>query len=596
MLFIKFSILLPISVFLLYLVWAPPRFWEEKNRVRKLVIQFLTDDSRRSYRLYFFALVVIITLITTLLLVMGTCPQRSFWGDPFFQLDGAWRIWNGQVPHLDFSTPVGIVPLLVVALGMLATGVNSAALGSGPAILFPVVALAGWRLARPRLGAFWTFSFSLLVGLTVVGLFPLGEKVVVIDFKGASYAMQYNRMGWAFLLLLFLQLLIPARVASSRGRAIFEGAVCGLLTGLLLYSKIILFSVALVVILFGNLLERQKRDWWAAMLLIFALVTAAFSIYLNFDYTGIIRDHLNVSAINQKTFFHSLINKSFGSLTQMALILGSFIFLGAGATRLEEPKRIAVFILLILIPGLGVVVCSGNMQWMEIPLFVLPPLLLLEIFQRDFPDRTTWSATLDARFLVGSLIALTMMSSFILPDAKSILAGSYYKLSGFARHNSLPLNSPVLADMYNLSTGQPDDEIKAALSENVDINSLERFGPHWYVMEVNTGLDLLRRHIRPDSRIFSLTYNNPFPFATQTTPPKGVPLVMHYGRMLSDEIHTDPEDIFADTTLVLVLKKEIAPTPSNNFYYRTYLPELERTFTKIDESNIWMLYERQKIE
>src|ERR1700681_4846280 len=77
------------------------------------------------------------------LIILGLCLVRGYvgmWGsriytqDAFPILDGAWRVINGQRPHVDFYTGLGPMTYLMTAAGMVIAGGNAAGLAYGQAI------------------------------------------------------------------------------------------------------------------------------------------------------------------------------------------------------------------------------------------------------------------------------------------------------------------------------------------------------------------------------------------------------------------------------------------------------------------------------
>src|SRR3979490_2786084 len=61
--------------------------------------------------------------------------SREMTWDLMFNLDGAWRIYTGQAPHVDFHDPIGTLPFAVTALGFYLVGTKPFAFIVGECIV-----------------------------------------------------------------------------------------------------------------------------------------------------------------------------------------------------------------------------------------------------------------------------------------------------------------------------------------------------------------------------------------------------------------------------------------------------------------------------
>src|SRR6478752_9746336 len=65
----------------------------------------------------FWLFVALVPLILLLILPIAAPIGPMYW-DTYLYLDAAQRIWMGQVPSVDFSTPVGPLPYYLFAGGL----------------------------------------------------------------------------------------------------------------------------------------------------------------------------------------------------------------------------------------------------------------------------------------------------------------------------------------------------------------------------------------------------------------------------------------------------------------------------------------------
>ncbi|WP_339948028.1 hypothetical protein [uncultured Albimonas sp.] len=163
--------------------------------------------------------------------------------DTLHYLDGIERTRLGQVPHLDFRTPLG-------ALTFEAMAVWDTAPGRAMALANLVVAglcapLAAW-LAATRLG------FLAALGLGLFATLLASSLIVDQTGLGSSLALAYNRWGWAAVVLVAPIMALPPR---RPGRAVDWGDALALgLTGALVAFLKISFVAALAPMWLGWLI------------------------------------------------------------------------------------------------------------------------------------------------------------------------------------------------------------------------------------------------------------------------------------------------------------------------------------------------------
>lgn len=159
--------------------------------------------------------------------------------DVLHLIDGARRIALGQVPHLDFSTPLGALSLAPIAWAQAAAGSGwaMALLWTDMGVALLIAPLLAWGAAT-RLGA------RPAIWLGVYAVFLAQAQTWRVNEEGLSLAMSYNRWAWALLLALAPLLIAPmARRADGTtrgGRAVdaVDAAVIGLGGAALFWMKI----------------------------------------------------------------------------------------------------------------------------------------------------------------------------------------------------------------------------------------------------------------------------------------------------------------------------------------------------------------------
>lgn len=153
-------------------------------------------------------------------------------GDSYHFLDILLRMKAGQVPHLDFVTPLGVLTFLPIVLLM------QAGFSAGAAIILAQLGVACLLLPF----VVYVCSTRLTQGIALMfGLFTLG-LVLALSYgsagSGVTVSMHYNRWAWSISFVILALAMIPAMRAE---RPFLDGGIIGLLAGLLLLLKITYF-------------------------------------------------------------------------------------------------------------------------------------------------------------------------------------------------------------------------------------------------------------------------------------------------------------------------------------------------------------------
>jgi len=571
--------------------------WEDR-----LLGAFLAERPG-AYRLAFFGLVAVVLVTLGLLFSFGCSHQWSCAWDSAFLLDGGWRILGGQRPHVDFYSPLGAVPLLVVALGMLVAGPRGAALTYGPAIVFPFVALAAWWVARRRLPALPALIFCLMVGFTLVATHYPGHP-----FHDTTYAAQYNRLGGALLAVLLVQVLLPPQEdmdAQSRSAAVLAGLCAGSILGLLLFTKITYFGMGVAAVaLAGWSCFRRRIAAWVAVVGAGAAVWFCVMGYLGFDFAAFDADMKMLAAVQDADFrIVALANAvrwnrgPLGLLLVMMALLVRPMRRGNPDAVLSSWLLTATMALVAIFVGLFIYSTDGISG--TPPAFAVAALVLAENLRR----RCAISGPLRPetfeqgfKYLLASGLAACLAGVIIVHGSLSV---AYSFVWHWLRADHLPtaamVDSPTMGDVLLPPRA---DEARLADRQAVIASILQRDpdqpdpSSYQYACWTNDGLDLLRRHVDAKSRVFVMDWVNPFSFALELPSPRGDALYWHAGRVFDEAHHPDADRVFAEVTLVMVPKRPIQPA-SKRALAQVYGHVLQSRFEPIDESKLWTLYARR---
>ncbi len=529
----------------------------------------------------------------------NACHTDMPW-DTVSMLDGGYRMYCGQKPHQDFFCPIGILPLWLIKLGMQWGGVSANAIVYGSVAGFLALVPMAWLIAARRLPAVPALAFAMFIGGLFVAKRPLSFGTYDYPFECThlSYAMWYNRIGWALLALLaFYWFLPPFSKKRASGWGMAEAFVAGVLTALLALTKVNYLAGAVGVTLVGLVFARPSLRQLAALAFGIAAVPVGFAFAEGWQWHAWLADTVRLAHVASVADRGS---KYFGVFTAN---LFSIVLLGVAVCLLyplwparseEKWGRLRTLALCAACVGAGLAVVILNTQRAEIPLIVVACVLALETALRHVDLR---AASESARFRLGfgAAIAAALLGYTLFNDSTSVVyAWAARNHMRFLTPSSGLISTASLDPL--LLPPRPHEQVERAWVYNDLLVRLQLsplaanqvpMTPYQFGNSIHDGLELLAGRTTPQSRIFAIYHTNPFPMALQLPPPHG-------GCLWWDPItfnRTDfpePASVFGDVTHVLVRRVN-----SGSFAFEDlYLPYIRAHFHKTAESILWDLYER----
>ena len=317
---------------------------------------------------------LIAAIMVLALVVFGGAPllKGAFYlgkheGDAMHLADLVLRMADGQWPHLDFMTPIGVLAIAPIALFV------KAGAGLGHAIFYAqlvaalVLFLPALHVARSRLSGFWPYVYGAFVMLLCLALVH-GEAQSAI-----SISMHYNRWAWAV-----AYVIIPLAVLRPLGtpRPWLDGALIGLGLAALVLMKITYFVALFPGILVAMLAHRNGRAILSAGIAGLA-VAALFTLAAGVEFwIAYLQDLLTVAGSKER----QAPGESFANVVAAPLYMGGSLALVAAVILLRQAGRLAEGLaLLVLMPGFFYIAYQnfGNdPQWLYLLgllVFVLRP-------------------------------------------------------------------------------------------------------------------------------------------------------------------------------------------------------------------------------
>jgi hypothetical protein len=317
---------------------------------------------------------LVAVIMAIALIVFGGAPllKGAFYlgkheGDAMHLADLVLRMVDGQWPHLDFMTPIGVLAIAPIAIFV------KAGAGLGHAIFYAQILVAlilfvpALYVAKTRLTGVWPYVYGAFVMLLCLALVH-GEAQSAI-----SISMHYNRWAWAV-----AYVIIPLALIEPAGphRPWLDGALIGVGLAVLVLMKVTYFAALAPGILVALLARKNGRAVLAAVLsgLIVAAVMTAFA-GVEF-WLAYLKDLLTVAGSEAR----QAPGESFTNVVAAPLYMGGSLALVAGVIFLRQAGRMAEGLaLLVLMPGFFYIAYQnfGNdPQWLYLLMllvFVLRP-------------------------------------------------------------------------------------------------------------------------------------------------------------------------------------------------------------------------------
>jgi len=538
--------------------------------------------------------VVFILLILNCVFVdrgyFDTMPQ-----DLFGYLDGVYRAYLGQIPHRDFSTPQGplqfLFPALFMKLG--AAPVASVRYYNAAVLLFAIPIVI--YLQRTRFNNLVAITLGVLIGATLAAKLMLGDNI----FADATIAMFYNRIGYTFLILI-TALSVPPWKNHNNNLATVDGALMGLLAGLLFYIKITfgLIALALIVLnLFSSRDTKEKLKGLLASAIVFLLIMIAVELVYGVRFAWL-RD-MQMATASTKRYWTTPFKKLLLSGPEVVgAIVIPVVALGLGGVGSRPYWLLLAALLGAASSVLVLYSAQGPILFLPIA-FLLAASALLDRHEAAFSEPTA-----DSRWRSIGLNAwcVALMAALAYPLLYNIVSSSAL----YALEKPLNKDNPVLASIHTrgpygnegtFSISQanqlvPYDLVVAArASKNPFMFDTASFRD--FVVYAQEGIRSAKAGCPANSRIATLDAVNAFPVLLGW-PEGGGMLFINPLYLTSVKSHLPAEVMYRDIDCILVPKMQLV-WGSREFLEDIYGDYLTRNFEQSYESRFWKVLKRDTL-
>jgi len=377
------------------------------------------------FLILFLALQAALTLFPSGILITG------HEGDLLHMIDAGVRMASGEIPHLDFMTPIGILGIAPFALFIkLGSAAGEAAVLANllvGAILLPAV----WWVGSTRLSNVSAWFFGGLIVVLSTALIHGGGSLSI------AMSMYYNRWCWAIVLIILVTLLFPAR--DKRGVAWVDPVIIGLGMAALMLTKMTFFvPLALAVIL---ILVSAKRFRLLGRSLLIGAIAGVFVIaILGIEFVFAYADNLLAVASGGAGRSYPGLDIA-GVLSDPEMISGSFVLLATIVLFRKFGRMRQGLVLLILSPAFIYITFQN---WGNDPKWLFFVMLYLAAYLPKDDQKPILGM---AARQVGILL-IAVAATSIAPSAMSLI-GSTTRAAFANRDEALKIPLPAeLADLW----------------------------------------------------------------------------------------------------------------------------------------------------
>lgn len=498
-----------------------------------LMINWIDSLSKRNF-LFLFS--VILGIFSTIRLCSPSLMTATAW-DSGIILDGSYRVYNGQIPHTDFYSPISPLIFIIGAIGFWIGGVSVGSIQFGEIVAFIIIAYSAILLFSRRMSN----SKSLFLVLAITS-FIIAPRIFNYPFYVFGIVGRYNSLGYSLILLMFPIILRRDKTDIKE----YEYVSLGLLFFLLLFTKVTFAIAAGVFISMEFVTYFNKKG--------FLLVTGTFMVavlctfFIGFNIFDMILDFKRVAEVRNI----KLHNLSLYSQVIIALLPYSFLALFVSFKIYKKSQDKLIFFLFTGVIFIEFFLCFTVMQTPEI--VILPFYLLVSLFIHK-----GLFTNFNLRHSVYVILIIIPVLVIFLKNYSSLLLN-------FA----VGLNSSL------------EQKFASKKSEYKTLN-------YGYSEEV---IDFIKTNKLENKKIHVFSVNL-ITYRLKSPTPKNTPLYWHEyvtyspGSLLSDIYK--PENVFKEVeVLVIPLKYDHLPESAFNFYKKY----IEFNFSTIYESSNWIVMEK----
>jgi hypothetical protein len=495
-----------------------------------------------------FAVAAVCALI---LAIPGETVTTKYMNDLFIFLEGVHRIDLGQVPNRDFHTALGPLVYYIPALGYWLSGTMGGAMPTGMALLVmalaPITAHVLGSRMRPAIGIPLAAFLLLIVAVPI----NTGESIGAL-----SFAMFYNRIGWAALGILLVMHLRP--IESRPWLLVLDSASAAILILLMLYTKVS-YAVVGIGFLALTLGDRKQRPWATAALVLVPLGALAVELVWGGTKSHVADLRLAGMVSGSLGTIDNLVGIVLRHLADLALftLVAAFVLWRAWSVR--------DLLYFAYCAGAGWMLISQNFQQWGIITISVGAAVAAEILgrQHELAAEPSRSITTGAHLLLLAMLLPTLVHNTAALGLHGALAAMKYG-------ETVPL--------------EKFDRIRLARLWFDGDPTFVR-----YMASLKDGAAALAAMEGDVDRGLVLDFVNPFTAGLGLKPARGDSTWYHWGRTINEEHFPPAEQLFRDVRVVMEPKWAVEEWTARGMrtVYADYLAEHYEVAVETAE---WKIY------
>jgi hypothetical protein len=260
--------------------------------------------------------------------LVGFVPLGLYGTDYVFIAEGAQRIALGQVPHVDFSLPVGRLTMWLTAvarrLPWLGPDLFVANTLAWLMLVVPV-AIVGARLSTPRA--------VLLVAVAALAPLSPFDLELASDLCAVNHNGVYNRFGAAFLVVTFAAGLAPPARSRWTDAALYAWLVAAMI---LLKINYALAGIAFLAL--ASLFSRRRAASFVVAAVILVLAAGVLQVATGIP-SAYARDVAEMARLNGGNAVPFLLGFASSQIAALLVAAAALLSLLAKAWRMSAPQR-----------------------------------------------------------------------------------------------------------------------------------------------------------------------------------------------------------------------------------------------------------------
>ncbi|MGV7227610.1 MAG: hypothetical protein ACQ9IQ_03020 [Nitrospirales bacterium] len=565
---------------LLHLTIFTHRIHSDKNDFIALRISKIPATLRNALPLLFYAAFVLSGAFF-LIAWPGNTILKIMTHDTFIFLDGAYRLANGQIPHIDFHTPLGYLTYLLPYFGLKISANFAGAMEMATFIAAIFMTLAAIQVLSTRYSSSSSIVSLVLLILIVVVPMNVGETPTNV-----THAMFYNRFGWAAITILFLFFIEP--VQKSKILSLTDVvAISGILL-FLFYTKITYFVAGLAFIPIMAMGSHYNR--LVAMKAFAAMCIGILSVELLFGFTIPYLHDIIMTIDSSGTIRKGLLKSLYKNNLQYLLVgLTSLIVFWFRGLRFSE------YVYILFVAAMGIAIINQNAQH-----YGIPCLLAIILWAHETTRRETSKERKEVHRSAGlvpvKFVILVLLFIFVSqPIIKRVHGMSAYRIKKsqieYAHVDALRgirigEKESLLGEVLN---GDNRHELFFKLR---DLNHKQPLTQGEYMETVVDGVKLLKNIETTNKSLMVIDLANPFTFIMSMKPPKGDYSFIHAGRNISTKNHIPAEELFQTVDYIMwpiFPMQKLTPELSETIYG----DYIKKVYQISAQSDYWTLYAKK---